>query len=181
MLTCLIYGLTISSDTISNNMIINTPYRIVISTCIVLQMSILITCMYTKRCLDPDTATWGLFSAGVTAGSWVGLSIILSGTPHIVFVVLFLSSFMMDILIMCNLTWQRRAVNILVTCIAFMLVCLVAMVILFNNRQFYIMEHVGMITYSIIFTAFFLEHTPDAWGELEEECYGRSTGRLYSV
>jgi hypothetical protein len=137
--------------------------------------------MYTKRHIDPDTATWGLLSTGVTAGSWVGLSTILSGTPHVVFVVLFLSSFMMDMLIMCNLTWQRRAVNILVVSIAFMLVSTLAMIVLFNYRQFYIMEHVGMIAYSLIFTAFFVEHTPVEWGEACDRDCDRNCEENYAT
>ena len=163
LLGILIYGLSLADDTVSNTMISSTHYRIIISVCILLQISVWITCRYSKRRTDPDTAAWGLLSLGITAASWVGLTNILSGTPHIIFVIIFTTSFMVDLLILCNLTWQRRAVDILLLSIAFLLICMIAMIILYNTNKFFIMEHVGMIAYSLIFTVFFLAHPPEEW------------------
>ena len=163
----LIYGLTLSHDTVSNNMLTYTPYRIVLSACIILQMGFWIVCMYCKTRIDPDTAGWGLLSTGITVCSWLGLSTILSGSPHVVFVATFIGFFFMDLLIISSLTWQKRAVEVLISSIALMLLCIIVMTILFNNRKFYIMEHIAFITYSFIFTAFFLVHTPEEW-DVEE-------------
>lgn len=164
LVSCLVYGLTISDETVSDNMIVYTPYRILISACILLQVCVWTMCLYSKRWADPDTAAWGLLSLGVTATSWVVLSNILSGTVHIAFVACFVTSFMVDLLILCNLTWQRRAVDVLILSVAFLLACMVAMIILFNTNKFYIMEHVGFIAYSLVFTVFFLVHPPAEWG-----------------
>lgn len=182
LLVTLIYGLTLSNDTVSNNMLTYIPYRIVLSTCIILQISFWAACLHSKRHHDPDTAGWGLLSMGITAGSWVGLSTILSGTPHIVFVVIFIGFFLMDLLILCSLTRQRRAVDVLITSIAFMLLCIIAMTILFNNKEFYIMEHIAFIAYSLIYVTFFLVHTPEQWdgGDGIDECnYNIEEGALH--
>ena len=164
LLACLIYSVSAHKDTVSNAMLNNIPYRIALSTCIVIHMCFWITCMYSKRWIDPDTCTWGLFCLGVTIGGWIGLTTILEGDIHIVFVAIFITFFCLDLLILCNLTWQRHAVDILILSVAFLIVCIIAMIILFNTNQFYVMEHVGFIAYSVIFTAFFLTHTPEEWG-----------------
>ena len=92
-LCTLIYGLTLSNDTISHNMLTYLPYRIVLSTCIFLQMGVWTVCIYSKRVMDPHTATWGFLTLGVVTGSWVGLSTILTGMPHYIFVGIFMASF----------------------------------------------------------------------------------------
>jgi hypothetical protein len=120
--------------------------------------------MYSKRQTDPDTAAWGLFSLTVTATSWIVLSNILSGTVHITAVAIFTTSFMVDLLIMCNLTWQKRAVESLILSVALLLACIAVMTILFNTNKFYIMEHVGFIAYGLVFVVFFLVHPPSDWG-----------------
>lgn len=168
LLFTLIYGLTLSNDTVSNNMLTFIPYRIVLSTCILVQISIWAVCLYSKRVIDPDTSAWGLLSVGSTICCWVGLSTILSGNTHFVFVALFIGFFLISLLILCNLTWQRRAVTVLITSVAILLLCIIIMTILFNNKEFYIMEHIAFITYSLIFVVFFLAHTPEEWGAEEE-------------
>lgn len=172
LLVCLIYSVSAHKDTVSNTMLHNVTYRIALSTCIVLQMCFWVICMYSKRWMDQDTSAWGLFCLGVTMGGWIGLTSILEGDIHITFVAIFITFFLLDLLILCNLTWQRHAVDILILSVAFLIVCMIAMIILFNTNQFYIMEHVGFISYSLIFTVFFLAHTPEEWGMcMDEECW----------
>jgi hypothetical protein len=168
LLCSLAYGLTLSEDTVSHNMLTNIPYRVIISSCIVLQLSFWVICMYSKTKTDPDTAAWGLACTGITIASWMGLSTMLTGTPHDVFVCIFVLSFLIDLLVLCTLTWQRMAVEVLTTSIAFQLICIVIMMVLYNNKEFYIMEHVAFISYSLIFTVFFLVHTPADWGAQED-------------
>lgn len=168
LLITLIYGLTLSNDTISNNMLTFIPYRIVLSTCIFLQMGVWTLCIYSKRVMDPGAAIWGFLTMGVVTCSWVGLSTILTGTPHIVFVCTFMASFVASILIVCNLTWQEDAGKVLRLSVAFVIVCVIAMIILFNRGEFYIMEHVAFISYSLVFLAFFITHTPSHWDVLPD-------------
>ena len=163
-ISCLVYGLTISDDTISDNMIVYTTYRITLSTCVLIQICIWAMCVYSKRQANPDTAAWGLFSLVVTSTSWIVLANILSGTVHIVAVASFTVSFMVDLLILCNLTWQKRAVDTLILSVAFLLACMVVMTILFNTNKFYIMEHIGFIAYGLVFVVFFSVHPPADWG-----------------
>ena len=169
MLSCLLYSITAHKDTVSNAMLNNIPYRIALSTCIVLQICFWVTCMYSKRWMDPETSAWGLLCLGITVGGWIGLTSILEGDMHVAFVGIFIFFFGLDLLILCSLTWQKPAADILVLSVAFLLVCIVAMIILFNTNQFYIMEHVGFIAYSLIFTAFVLAHPPADWGAVAEE------------
>jgi hypothetical protein len=169
MLLTLIYGLTISSETVSENMDTYTAYRIILSISIIIHTGFWAICMYSKWDIDPETTTWGLITIGVTVGGWVGLSTILTGTTHAVYVCVFISSFLVTVLILCSLTWQRHVVDMLMLCTAFLLVCIVVMTILYNNKEFYIMEHVALITYCLIFILFFLSHTPDQWGALPED------------
>jgi hypothetical protein len=169
MLCTLIYGLTLSKETVSDNMITYTPYRIILSISILIQTGFWTTCMYSKWATDPETTAWGLTTIGVTVCGWVGLSTVLTGITHAVFVCVFIASFLVTVLILCSLTWQRRVVDMLMLCIAFLLVCIVVMAILYNNKEFYIMEHMALITYSLIFTFLFLSHTPDQWGALPED------------
>ena len=168
LLCSLSYGLTLSKDTVSHNMLTNITYRVFISTCIILQMSFWVICMYCMTRTDPDITAWGLACMGVTITSWMGLSTILTGTPHNVFVCIFVSSFLIDLLVLCALTWQKKAVEVLIIGIAFLLICIVTMMVLYNNKEFYIMEHVAFISYSLIFTVFFLVHTPENWGDEED-------------
>ena len=168
MLVTLIHGLTLSNDTVSHMMLTYNPYRIVLITCISLQIGFWAVCLYTKQYIDPDTAGWGLLCLGITTCSWVGLTTILSGDLHYAFVCIFIAFFFMDLLIMCNLTRQRYAVEVLIAGISLILLCIVAMIILFNYKEFYIMEHVAFIAYDIVFTVFFLVHRPAEWSDQNE-------------
>lgn len=168
LLCTLIHGLTLSKDTVSHMMLTYTPYRVVLSACILLQMGFWTVCLYSKWYIDPGAAGWGLLSLGITICSWVGLTTILSGNLHYAFVCIFIAFFFMDLLILCNLTRQRYAGEVLIAGIGLLLLCIVAMIILFNNKEFYIMEHVAFISYSLIFTVFFLVHRPGEWGEFIE-------------
>jgi hypothetical protein len=162
----LIYGLTRESDTVSNNMLTYVPYRITLSTCILLQLGVWTLCLYSKQAIEPDTAVWGFLTMGLATFSWVGLSTVLMGMVHITFVVIFMASFLISMLILCQLTWQEEAGNVLRLNIALAIFCDIAMVILFNNGQFYILEHIAFISYSISFVLFFIIHPPNQWGSL---------------
>ncbi len=49
----------------------------------------------------------------------------------------------------------------LISSIALMLICIFAMTVMFNNKEFYIMDHTAFIAYSLIYITFFLVHTPE--------------------
>ena len=168
LISVLIHGLTLTKDTVSQNMITYTSYRIVISTCIILQLGFWAVCLYSKQNIDPKTAAWGFLCLGLTACSWIGLSTILSGELHYIFVCVFITFFFVFLLILCNLSRQRIAVEVLVTAIGLILVSIVVMIILFNNREFYIMEHVAFLTYSLVFLVFFLVHRSAEWDKCDE-------------
>jgi hypothetical protein len=168
LLFTLIYGLTLSNETISNNMLTYIPYRITLSTCILLQMGVWTLCLYSKRNVDYNAASWGFVVMCLVTFSWVGLSTILIGEQHFIFVGLFMASFLVSTLILCSLTWQEEAVHVLKLCVLFTIICDVSMMILFNNGKFYIMEHVAFISYSIVFISFFLIHPPSEWGIMPE-------------
>ncbi len=180
LLCTLIFGLTLSRDTISNNMLTYIPYRIVLSTCIFIQMAVWIVCLYSKRAMDPDAAVWGYVTMGIVTCSWVGLTTILTGTVHFIFVSTFIIFFFISMLIICNLTWQDQAGKVLRISMAFIIVCAIAMTILYNEGEFYIMEHVAFISYSLVFMAFFIVHTPSHWGTLPDsyplECESETHG-----
>jgi hypothetical protein len=70
-------------------------------------------------------------------------------------------------------------VDVLISSIVLIAICIIAMTVMFNNKKFYIMEHTAFIAYSLIYITFFLVHTPEQWdrdvdiGEcsLEENTY----------
>ncbi len=168
LLITLIYGLTVSKDTISSNMLTYVHYRLILSACVFLQMGVWTLCLYSKQDMDQDSATWGFLTMGIVICSWVGLSTILTGTAHSIFVVIFMASFLVNMLILCHLTWQEEPLQVLRLSVAFILLCSIAMLILYNHGEFYIMEHVAFISYSLVFMSFFLIHTPSQWGILPE-------------
>ncbi len=149
--TSLIYGLSFD-DTVSNNMLTYIPYRVLVSTCIVFQLGYWVVCIYLKD------SFWGLLCTGVTILSWIGLTSVFTGTPHVVFVGLFVASFFIFMLILCYHTWQSLAGTVLFYSIGFQAITIIAMMVMCNNNKFYLMEHIAFICYSLIFTSFFLVH-----------------------
>ena len=47
-------------------------------------------------------------------------------------------------------------------------VCVFGGIILFNNNEFYLLEHVSFIIYSVIFTLFFTVHPYTEWDALPD-------------
>ena len=164
-LTCsLIFGLFhLPRKTISDNMLTYPSYRIVVSTSIILQLCIWCICLYSKRQFNPDAVTWGYFIMIVMLTNWIGLTSILQGTEHVIFVSVFMFCFLTLILIFCTVTWQPEVCTFLRVGLTLMSVCAFAGMVLFNNNEFYLLEHLSFIMYSLIFTFFFTIHPYVDW------------------
>lgn len=165
----LIFGLThLPNKTISNNMLTNPAYRIVVSTSIILQLCIWCVCLYSKQNLNADAVTWGYFIMMVMLTNWIGLTSILQGLEHVIFVSIFMLCFLTLMLIFCHLTWQQEAYAVIQVGSLLMSVCAIGGIILFNNNEFYLLEHIAFIIYSLIFTFFFTIHPYTEWEALPD-------------
>ena len=168
----LIFGLAhLPNQTISNNMLTNPAYRIVVSTSIILQLCIWCVCLYSKRNMNPDAATWGYLIMMVMLTNWIGLTSILQGLEHVIFVSIFMLCFLTLMLIFCHLTWQLEAHAFIQVGLLLMSTCAMGGIILFNNNEFYLLEHVSFMIYSIIFTFFFTIHPYPQWNAMPENLH----------
>lgn len=118
--------------------------------------------------MDPEAAAWGFLTMGIITLSWIGLSTKLIGTPRIIVVCICMSAFIINILILCNITWHEDSRKVLKSCVALEIVCVVTMMILFNKREFYIMENIAFVSYNLTFLFFFIVHTPSHWNVLPD-------------
>ena len=167
LMCSLIFGLThLPNKTISDNMLSNPAYRIVVSTSIILQLCIWCVCLYSKRNLNQDAVTWGYLIMIVMLTNWIGLTSILQGLEHVIFVSIFMLSFLTLMLIFSNLTWQLDAHSFIQVGLLLMSACAVGGIILFNNNEFYLLEHISFMIYSLIFTFFFTIHPFTEWDAL---------------
>ena len=169
LICSLVFGLThLPNQTISDNMLTNPAYRIVVSTSIILQLCIWCICLYSKRRLNQDAVTWGYAIMIVMLTSWIGLTSILQGLEHVVFVSLFMLCFLTLILIFGHLTWQPEAHAFIQVGLLLMSACSIGGIVLFNSNKFYLLEHISFMLYSLIFTCFFTIHPYPAWHALPD-------------
>ena len=169
LVSCLIFGLIhLPNKTISNNMLTNPVYRIVVSTSIILQLCIWCICLNSKQNINPSTVTWGYFIMMIMLTNWIGLTSMLQGLQHILFVGIFMLCFLTLMVIFCHLTWQQEAYAVIQGGMLLLSVCVFGGIILFNNNEFYLLEHVSFIIYSVIFTLFFTVHPYTEWDALPD-------------
>ena len=140
--SALIFGLThLPQKTISDNMLSQPIYRAIVSSSIVLQLCIWCVCLHSKRLLNQTAVEWGYFFMVLMFINWIGLTSMLQGTEHVVFVCIFMLCFLTVILIFCAVIWQTEVRMFIQFGLAIMLVCSFAGIILFNKHEFYLLEH----------------------------------------
>jgi hypothetical protein len=167
-----IYGISHHPEkTVTGNMQSESLYLVLTSCSLLLQSFVWALCLYQKSFLDPEAAGWGLVTLSVMLVSWIGLTSILTTDVHYIFTGVFVVSFVVLILILCYLVWQPLPSLILRLCLLLELVCITAMLILFNSKEFYLPEQIGFIAYTLIFMAFFLTHPYRDWDEPPPQMY----------
>ena len=172
MLGAQIYGLSHHPDqTVTGDMRAESLYLILMSCSLLFQSAVWALCLYRKRCLDPEASAWGAAAIAVMLIGWIGLTSILTTDTHYVFVGIFVAAFLALVLIFCYLVWQPTPSLILRLCLVLELVCIIAMLIIFNSKDFYIPEQIAFITYTLIFTLFFWTHPYAAWAEPRPEAW----------
>jgi hypothetical protein len=169
-LTCsLIFGLVhLPRKTISDNMLTQPAYRIVVSSSIILQLSIWFICLYSKRMVNKRASMWGYLIMIVMLVNWIGLTSILQGIEHVVFVSLFMLCFLTLLLIFCTVTWQPEVCAFIRIGLVLLSLCSFAGIVLFNKNEFYLLEHISFIIYSLVFTFFFTMHPYPDWDALPD-------------
>ena len=167
--SALIFGLThLPSRTISDNMLTHPAYRISVSSCIILQLCIWCICLYSKRKLNQGAVSWGYFVMMGMLINWIGLTSILQGTEHAVFVSIFMLCFLTLMLIFCTIIWQTEVRGFIQVGLVIMSSGAFGGIVLFNNNEFYLLEHVCFMFYSLIFTFFFTIHPFHEWEDLPD-------------
>jgi hypothetical protein len=166
LLGTLVYGVSaFPPQTITQSMIDHVPFRIILTTCVILQVIVWFLCIWSKRNIEPETANWAFVLLCIIVISWIALSTILTDATHIVFVGICIAALLIFILLITKMTAQRDSILVLHFSILILIASILAMVILYNNHHFFIAEYIAFITYSLIFTAFFSIHTQVQWGQ----------------
>lgn len=157
-------------NSISENMLAEPVYRIFVSSTVVLQLATWSLCLHSKWRVWPDLVFWGYIAMILMICSWVGLTSILRGGVHIMFLYIFTSSFMLLLLILYTLSHQREAVLFLRGSILVLILCALSLAISWHalNDMFYLVEHIAFLVYSTLFVCFFLVHPLHKWGETQE-------------
>jgi glucan phosphoethanolaminetransferase (alkaline phosphatase superfamily) len=151
LLGTLIYGLSaFPPQTITQTMIDSTVFRLVLTVCVLLQIVIWFLCLWSKRHMDPEISNWAFVS-------------------HIVFVCIAVTCLLIFLLIIMQMTSDRESLCVLHFSLLILVISIVAMIVLYNNQEFFIAEYIAFITYSIIFTAFFATHTNVKWLDDDDE------------
>jgi hypothetical protein len=166
LLCALIYGLVaFPPQTITQSMIDWPVFRLILTACVILQLTIWLLCVWSKRRAEPETADWAFVCITLVGINWIALSTILTDTSHIVFVAITVACLLIFLLLVTHMTSHPESVLVLHMSIFILVVSIVAMIILYNNHHFFIPEYIAFITYSLIFTAFFSIHTQVNWDE----------------
>lgn len=179
MLGAQIFGLSHYPDqTVTGNMRVESVYLILMSSSLLLQSAVWALCLYRKRALDAEACAWGAATLTVMLVAWIGLTSILTTDVHYVFTGIFVAAFLTLVLIFCYLVWQPTPSLILRLCLVLELVCIVAMLILFNSKDFYLPEQIGFLAYTVVFTLFFWTHPYSEWAEQRPGEWERSESAL---
>jgi hypothetical protein len=170
LLGTLIYGVSaFPPQTITQSMIDHVPFRIILTTCVILQVMVWFLCIWSKRNIEPETASWAFVALCIIVISWIALSTILTDATHIVFVGICIAGLLIFILLITKMTAHRDSVLVLHISTLILAASIAAMIILYNNHHFFIPEYVAFITYALIFTAFFSTHTQVRWGQDDQD------------
>ena len=160
----LIFGLVnFPADTITQHMIDHVEYRVLLTTCVVLQVIQWFWCIWSKKDQDREFALYAYVFLTAMLVSWIALSNILTTELHIVFVYIFLACLLIFILIMTQIVLHETAVYVLYVSLVIMVSSSIAMICLYTNSVFYIPEHIAFFAYDFVFTAFFTVHTYQYW------------------
>lgn len=167
--TALIFGLyQYPYQSISDNMLTNSTYRIILSSTVVLQLATWTLCLSSKSEIDEDTVFWGYLVTSFLLCSWIGLTSILRGTEHVIFVSIFMACFLILMLIFCSLTINENVAIFLRVSVFVLAICAMTVTVLFNKKEFYLLEHISFLIYSLIFVLFFFIHPYWDWSVLPE-------------
>jgi hypothetical protein len=137
--------------------------QIVMNICIFVQLGIWTLYIYAKLDPEPETAMWGLVTVGSATVGWIGALTASPGTSRVMFVWVFMASFTIVVLLVFNFACYEETVQILRVSTALIIVCIIAMIILFNQGDFYILENMAFICYCLVSLAFFLVNPPSHW------------------
>jgi hypothetical protein len=72
-------------------------------------------------------------------------------------------------LIFCTVIWQEDVRGFMQVGLAILAASALVGTVLFNNNEFYLLEHVSFIIYSLMFTFFFTIHPFYDWDTLPDE------------
>jgi len=172
LLGALVYGLSaFPPQTITQSMIDSVAFRITLTVCVMLQIIVWFLCVWSKRRAEPETANWAFVALSVVVIGWIALSTILTDDTHMVFVGITVAVLLIFLLLITRMTSDRDSVLVLHLSILILVASIAAMLVLYNNHNFFIPEYIAFITYSLIFTAFFSVHTNNQWLEEDENDY----------
>lgn len=160
----LIYGLVnFPNNTITQYMIDHVEYRVILTSCVVLQTIQWYWCIWSKKGQNSLLTVFAYIFLTAMLISWIALSDILTTDVHIILVYICQTCLLIFILILSHIVQHERAVYVLYLCLVLMIASAIAMICLYTRAEFFIPEHVGFLTYDIVFTSFFTVHTYQYW------------------
>jgi len=141
---------------------------IIIHSCIPMQF--LIWLLYVCGHYDFDNdATWrGLSTLAFTILGWIASVVTIGGVLHTPLICAFMTSFVIFTLSLFNLTRDEENIQLLRVILLFEIVCIVTMMVLFNNKDFDLMEGVSFGSFSLISLIFFIFNQPYRWKKIHE-------------
>jgi hypothetical protein len=151
---------TITKD---ENTLDNETTVIVINTCVAIQTIMWTLYVHSKHDFDRDASWIGLTVLAFTTISWIGASLVQTETLRVLFVSGFMAFFTIFMLTLFNLICNEVNLHILRISTAFLIFCIVANTVFFNEQQFDLLECVALASYSLVSTVFFLFNYPSQW------------------
>jgi hypothetical protein len=126
--------------------------------------------IYIFKKLDHNTGDvlWGLASMSCVIASLIGALTTPPGTLHLLYVCIFMASFAVVVLIVLRFENHDEIVQVLKLGLMVIIACIVSMVILYNQEEFYIMENIAFVGYCVVSLAFFLVNPPLQWNPRPE-------------
>jgi hypothetical protein len=140
----------------------------VMNTCMLIQAAIWIVYIYNKLDHDTGDVLWGLASISCVIASLIGALTTPPGTLHLLYVCIFMASFAVVVLIVLRFQNDNDVVQVLRLGMMVIIACIVCMVILYNQEEFYIMENIAFVGYCLVSLAFFLVNPPTQWNSRPE-------------
>lgn len=166
MLSTFIYSFfTFPEQSVTSNMRHYPAYLGIITGCLAGHTLAWLLYLRSYRREEEEAVYWGYLTILIQAAGWIGLITHLEGTAHAVFVAIFSAGFLTTILILCHLVYDQDLVLLLRLSVIVTLFSNILMLVLYGDPRFYIPEHLGFVSYSLFFTAFFYMQDYDTWGE----------------